>query len=51
VSSIQGVTLISRVDPSGTPLQATIILEYKLPAATDQDVLGWAQAFHALGDV
>ena len=28
---------------SGFPLQATMILEYKLPAATDQDVLGWAQ--------
>jgi hypothetical protein len=34
---------------NGAPLQATLILEYKLPAATDQDVLGWAQAFHALG--
>lgn len=31
------------------PLQATIIFEYKLPAASDQDVLDWAQAFHALG--
>jgi len=35
-------------DPSGFALQATLILEYKLPAATEQDVLGWAQAFHAL---
>src|SRR5262249_26252239 len=31
------------------PLQATMILEYKLPAATDDDVLGSAQSFHALG--
>ena len=31
------------------PLQATLILEYKLPAATDADVLGWANAWHALG--
>jgi hypothetical protein len=31
------------------PLQATMIFEYKLPATTDQDVLGWASAFHALG--
>ncbi|HEX2685788.1 MAG TPA: LamG domain-containing protein [Kofleriaceae bacterium] len=31
------------------PLQATIIFEYKLPAATDQDVLDWANAFHGLG--
>lgn len=32
----------------GFTLQATIILEYKLPAASDQDVLDWAQSFHAL---
>ena len=32
-----------------SPLQALLIFEYKLPAATDQDVLDWAQAFHALG--
>jgi hypothetical protein len=31
------------------PFEATMILEYKLPAATDDDVLGWAQSFHALG--
>ena len=36
-------------DAGGFPLQATMILEYKLPAATDDDVLGWAQSFHALG--
>ncbi|HET7505518.1 MAG TPA: LamG domain-containing protein [Kofleriaceae bacterium] len=35
--------------PGGFPLQATMIFEYKLPAATEQDVVGWAQAFHALG--
>jgi hypothetical protein len=34
--------------PSPFPLQATLILEYKLPAASDQDVLDWAQSFHAL---
>lgn len=33
----------------GFPFQATLILEYKLPAATEQDVLDWAQSFHALG--
>jgi len=33
----------------GFPLQATLIFEYKLPAASDADVLGWANAFHALG--
>jgi hypothetical protein len=31
------------------PLQATLILEYKLPAASDADVQGWASSFHALG--
>jgi hypothetical protein len=31
------------------PLQATMILEYKLPAATESDVLDWAQSFHELG--
>jgi hypothetical protein len=31
------------------PLQATLIFEYKLPASTDADVLGWANAWHALG--
>jgi hypothetical protein len=38
-------------DPSNPsfPLQATAIFEYKLPAATDADVLDWAQSFHALG--
>jgi hypothetical protein len=35
--------------PDGTPFQATIILEYKLPATTEQDVVAWAQSFHALG--
>jgi hypothetical protein len=33
----------------GTPFEATLILEYKLPAATEQDVTVWAQSFHALG--
>ncbi len=31
------------------PLQATLIFEYKLPAASSDDVLGWANAWHALG--
>ncbi|HSR95894.1 MAG TPA: LamG domain-containing protein, partial [Kofleriaceae bacterium] len=30
-------------------LQATMIFEYKLPAATEADVLDWAASFHALG--
>ncbi|HTA20050.1 MAG TPA: LamG domain-containing protein, partial [Polyangia bacterium] len=31
------------------PPQATLIMEYKLPAATDADVQGWADAWHGLG--
>jgi hypothetical protein len=31
------------------PLQATLILEYKLPAISEADVLAWANAWHALG--
>lgn len=31
------------------PLQATLILEYKLPATTPAAVEDWAQAWHALG--
>ena len=34
---------------NGQPQQATMIFEYKLPAATDADVLQWANAWHALG--
>jgi hypothetical protein len=33
----------------GFPLQATMIFEFKLPAASDADVRGWADAFHGLG--
>ena len=36
---------------SSFPLQATIILEYKLPATTEDDVLAWANAWHALGSL
>lgn len=47
----EGRFVFSFVDPFDTffPLQATMIFEYKLPAVTDQDVLGWASSFHALG--
>jgi len=43
--------VFSFVDPFFTfdSLQATMTFEYKLPAATDADALGWAQSFHALG--
>jgi Concanavalin A-like lectin/glucanases superfamily len=36
-------------ESGGFPLQATLILEYKLPAASDADVLDWANSFHGLG--
>lgn len=43
--------VFSFLDPFFTffSLQATLILEYKLPATTDQDVQDWATSFHALG--
>jgi hypothetical protein len=40
---------VSAFEADGLPLQATLILEYKLPAATEEDVLGWVNAFHGLG--
>ncbi|XXX73090.1 LamG domain-containing protein [Sorangium sp. So ce134] len=35
----------------GFPQQFTVILEYKLPASTEADVLDWANAWHALGSL
>jgi hypothetical protein len=35
--------------PPGVPLQATLIFEYKLPASTPEEILGWANDWHALG--
>jgi hypothetical protein len=35
--------------PPAPPPQATIIFEYKLPAARERDVTDWAESFHALG--
>jgi hypothetical protein len=37
------------LDGFGNPLQFTLIVEYGLPATTEADVLGWANAWHALG--
>lgn len=34
---------------SGSPLEFTIILEYRLPATATEDVVAWAEAWHALG--
>ncbi len=36
------------LDGFGNPLQFTLIVEYGLPATTEADVLGWANAWHAL---
>jgi hypothetical protein len=33
------------------PFEATMIFEYKLPAATEDDVRAWADRFHALGSI
>jgi hypothetical protein len=33
------------------PQQFTVILEYRLPAANETDILGWANAWHALGSL
>ncbi|XXX72106.1 LamG domain-containing protein [Sorangium sp. So ce134] len=35
----------------GFAQQFTVILEYKLPASTEADVLDWANAWHALGSL
>jgi len=45
----EGRFVFAFVGPGNVPFQATLIMEYKLPAATDQDVLDWANSFHALG--
>lgn len=44
----EGRFVFSVLDPSGFPLQFTLIVEYNLPATTDADVLAWAQRWHAL---
>ncbi len=33
------------------PVEATIIFEYKLPAANENDALQWAQDFHTVGGI
>jgi concanavalin A-like lectin/glucanase superfamily protein len=40
---------VSSPPPFGFPFEATLILEYKLPASSPDEVLGWANAWHALG--
>jgi hypothetical protein len=38
-------------DASGFPLEFTIILEYALPARNTDDVMSWANQWHALGSL
>jgi hypothetical protein len=37
------------VSPFGSPLQFTMILEYRLPATTEADVVAWSTRWHDLG--
>src|SRR5262249_18365397 len=37
--------------PAGLPIEATIIFEYKVPAATENDVLDWALGFRTLSGI
>jgi Concanavalin A-like lectin/glucanases superfamily len=45
----EGRFIFGVLDPLGNQTQFTVILEYHLVASTDADVLGWANAWHALG--
>jgi uncharacterized membrane protein YgcG len=45
----EGRFVFGMVDAFGFPLEATVILEYTLPATTEADVHAWADAWHALG--
>lgn len=39
-------------EPNATfPLQFTLIMEFKLPAQTEEDVLQWAELWHGLGEM
>ncbi len=45
----EGRFVFGVLGPGGFPLEFTFILEYKLPATTEADVLRWANDWHALG--
>jgi hypothetical protein len=47
----EGRFVFGVVDELGFQTQFTIILEYRLPAATEADVLAWANRWHALGSL
>ena len=44
----EGRFVFGVLDQFGNPQQFTLIVEYNLPATTDADVLGWANAWHGL---
>lgn len=43
------VSFIFTLLENGFPIDANLMFEYDLPAASEDDVVAWAQAFHALG--
>ncbi len=45
----EGRFVFGVLDANGNPMQFTIILEYKLPAATPTAVAQWADDWHSLG--
>src|SRR5262249_22980884 len=45
----EGRFVFGVLGPGGFPQEFTVILEFKLPAKTEADVLDWANAWHALG--
>lgn len=44
----EGRMVFGFVDALGSPLKASVILEYNLPAIDDHDVATWARRWHAL---
>ncbi len=47
----EGRFVFGVLDPDGLTTEFTMILEYHLPAANETEVLGWADAWHALGSI
>lgn len=47
----EGRFVFGVLDSRGNPLSFTVILEYKLPAASKAEVQAWADAWHALSTV
>lgn len=45
----EGRFVFGVLDQFGNPQQFTLIVEYRLPAASEADVLDWANRWHALG--